>query len=69
MGIALTAKIPLASDSRCRPLAFILTPGQVEDAPACELVMAKIRVPGSADGHGAGPAPSWLPGEFVPRDP
>lgn len=59
VGIALTAKIPLASDGRCRPLAFILTPGQVEGAPACELVMAKIRVPGSADGHGSGPAPSW----------
>ncbi|WP_245252014.1 IS5 family transposase [Streptomyces sp. KCTC 0041BP] len=40
----LTTKIHLASDGRCRPLAFILTPGQAGDAPAFTQVMATIRV-------------------------
>ncbi|WP_374684276.1 transposase [Streptomyces sp. ODS05-4] len=35
----------LAADSRCRPLPFVLTPGQSGDAPAFERVMAGIRVP------------------------
>ncbi|MFE9864908.1 transposase [Streptomyces sp. NPDC005506] len=35
----------LASDSRCRPLAFILTPSQAGDAPAFPQVMARLRVP------------------------
>ncbi|WP_447040593.1 IS5 family transposase [Streptomyces sp. DSM 118878] len=30
----LTTKIHLAADGRCRPLAFVLTPGQAGDAPA-----------------------------------
>ncbi|MEU9063633.1 IS5 family transposase [Streptomyces sp. NPDC048430] len=41
----LTTKIHLAADSRCRPLAFVLTPGQAGDAPAFPEVMAGIRVP------------------------
>ncbi|MGW6536082.1 IS5 family transposase [Streptomyces sp. NPDC055051] len=41
----LSTKIHLAADSRCRPLAFHLTPGQAGDAPAFEYVMAAIRVP------------------------
>ncbi|MFI9122327.1 IS5 family transposase [Streptomyces bikiniensis] len=40
----LTTKIHLAADSRCRPLAFVLTPGQAGDAPAFEQVMARLRV-------------------------
>ncbi|WP_443053280.1 IS5 family transposase [Streptomyces sp. NBC_00273] len=40
----LTTKIHLAADSRCRPLAFVLTPGQAGDAPAFTQVMAAIRV-------------------------
>ncbi|MFI8266560.1 IS5 family transposase [Streptomyces sp. NPDC085665] len=40
----LTTKIHLASDGRCRPLAFVLTPGQAGDAPAFPQVMAAIRV-------------------------
>ncbi|MFC8290596.1 IS5 family transposase [Streptomyces sp. NPDC057242] len=43
----LTTKIHLASDSRCRPLAFHLTPGQAGDAPAFTQVMARLRVPRS----------------------
>ncbi|MGW0747267.1 transposase [Streptomyces sp. NPDC002817] len=35
----------LAGDSRCRPLCFVLTPGQANDAPAFEHVMAALRVP------------------------
>ncbi|MFA7766382.1 IS5 family transposase [Streptomyces sp. NRRL S-448] len=40
----LTTKIHLAADGRCRPLAFVLTPGQAGDAPASPQVMAAIRV-------------------------
>ncbi|MFF9481669.1 IS5 family transposase [Streptomyces sp. NPDC014733] len=41
----LTTKIHLASDDRCRPLAFHLTAGQAGDAPAFPDVMARLRVP------------------------
>ncbi|MGW7512814.1 IS5 family transposase [Streptomyces massasporeus] len=41
----LTTKIHLASDSRCRPLAFVLTAGQAGDAPAFTAVIARLRVP------------------------
>ncbi|MFE2165864.1 IS5 family transposase [Streptomyces sp. NPDC059447] len=40
----LTTKIHLAADGNCRPLAFVLTPGQAGDAPAFTQVMAAIRV-------------------------
>lgn len=41
----MTTKIHLAADSRCRPLAFVLTPGQAGDAPAFAQVMVRLRVP------------------------
>ncbi|WP_106970375.1 transposase [Kitasatospora phosalacinea] len=41
----LTTEIHLPSDGHCRPLAFVLTPGQAGDAPAFERVMARIRAP------------------------
>ncbi|WP_436850720.1 IS5 family transposase [Streptomyces longwoodensis] len=41
----LTTKIYLAADSRCRSLAFVITPGQAGDAPAFPEVMARLRVP------------------------
>lgn len=41
----LTTKVHLAADGRCRPLCFVLTPGQAGDAPAFEHVMAGLRVP------------------------
>ncbi|MGE9697857.1 MULTISPECIES: IS5 family transposase [unclassified Streptomyces] len=41
----LTTKIHLAADGRCRPLAFVLTPGQAGDAPAFAQVMDRLRVP------------------------
>ncbi|MEU7542426.1 transposase, partial [Micrococcus luteus] len=41
----MTTKIHLAADSRCRPLTFVLTPGQAGDAPAFEQVMARLWVP------------------------
>lgn len=40
----LTTKIHLASERRCRPPAFVVTPGQAGEAPAFPLVMARIRV-------------------------
>ncbi|MFF1510798.1 IS5 family transposase [Streptomyces sp. NPDC058326] len=45
----LTNRIHLAADSRCRPLAFVLTPGQTGDAPAFPEVMARLRVPRPVD--------------------
>lgn len=41
----LTTKIHLAAGGRCRPLAFVLTPGQASDAPAFDQVMSRSRVP------------------------
>ncbi|MFJ7985711.1 IS5 family transposase [Streptomyces sp. NPDC096351] len=41
----LTTKFHLASDTHCRPLAFVLTAGQAGDAPAFTHVMARLRVP------------------------
>ncbi|MGW0966582.1 IS5 family transposase [Streptomyces sp. NPDC002516] len=41
----LTTKIHLAADSRCRPLCFVLTPGQANDAPSFQQVMSALRVP------------------------
>ncbi|MFC9932298.1 IS5 family transposase [Streptomyces sp. NPDC127190] len=40
----LTTKIHIASDGRCRPLAFTLTPSQAGDAPAFTEIMARLRV-------------------------
>ncbi|WP_350206351.1 transposase [Streptomyces sp. 2P-4] len=41
----LTTKIHLASDRRCRPLAFLHTPGQAGDTPAFPEAMVRVRVP------------------------
>ncbi|MFJ8179843.1 hypothetical protein [Streptomyces sp. NPDC094469] len=41
----LITKIHLAADSRCRPPAFVLTPGPAGDAPAFPHVMTRLRVP------------------------
>ncbi|MFI2318370.1 IS5 family transposase [Streptomyces sp. CB00072] len=66
----LTTKIHLAADSRCRPLAFVLTPGQAGDAPAFTQVMARLRVPRPVGRPrttpGCGPGRQGL---LVPRHP
>ncbi|MBP5895523.1 IS5 family transposase [Streptomyces sp. LBUM 1481] len=41
----LTIKVHLTADSRCRPLAFVLTPGQAGDAPAFPAITARLRAP------------------------
>ncbi len=41
-----TSKIHLAADRNCRPLAFVLTPGQAADSPQFVPVLGKIRVRG-----------------------
>ncbi|WP_419664813.1 IS5 family transposase [Streptomyces sp. 2-1] len=41
----LSTKVHLASGSRARPLALLVTAGQAGDAPAFGAVMARIRVP------------------------
>ncbi|MFE0132521.1 IS5 family transposase [Streptomyces sp. NPDC059037] len=41
----LNCKIHLAGEGACRPLAFVITPGQWGDAPQLISVMEQIRVP------------------------
>lgn len=41
----LTSKIHLAGEGGCRPLAFLVTPGQWGDAPQMIEVLERIRVP------------------------
>lgn len=42
----LTTKTHLAADRRCRPLAFVLTPGQAADNPRFVEVLERIKVRG-----------------------
>jgi transposase len=42
----LTCKTHLAADRQCRPLAFVITPGQAADSPRFRQVLAKVRVRG-----------------------
>jgi transposase len=42
----LTSKVHLAADRRCRPLAFVLTPGQAADSPQFVAVLEKVKVRG-----------------------
>ncbi|MFJ7345834.1 IS5 family transposase [Streptomyces sp. NPDC101110] len=41
----LTTKIHLAADGRCRPLAFLLTPGHYGDGPQLKRVLEQVSVP------------------------
>jgi transposase len=40
----LTSKVHLAADRRCRPLSFVLTPGQAADSPRFRAVVERIKV-------------------------
>lgn len=40
----LTSKIHLSADRRCRPLSFVLTPGQAGDSPQFRAVLSGIKV-------------------------
>lgn len=42
----LTGKVHLSADRRCRPLSFVLTPGQAADSPQFTAVLAGIKVRG-----------------------
>ena len=42
----LTSKVHLAADRRCRPLSFVLTPGQAADSPRFVAVLQRVRVRG-----------------------
>jgi transposase len=42
----LTGKVHLAADLRCRPLVFVLTPGQAGDGPQFATVLEEIKVRG-----------------------
>ncbi|OKJ18422.1 transposase [Streptomyces sp. CB01580] len=43
----LTSKVHLAAERRCRPLSFVLTPGQAADSPQFIPVLRGIKVRGS----------------------
>lgn len=47
----LTSKIHLAGEGGCRPLGFVITPGQWGDAPQMIPVLEEIRVPRQAGGR------------------
>ncbi|MGX1032954.1 hypothetical protein RKD38_007635 [Streptomyces ambofaciens] len=47
----LTSKIHLAGGGGCRPLGFVITPGQWRDAPQMIAVLEEIRVPRQAGGR------------------
>ncbi|TDC05843.1 IS5 family transposase [Nonomuraea longispora] len=40
----LTSKVHLSADRRCRPLSFVLTPGQAGDSPHFRAVLERIRI-------------------------
>lgn len=40
----LTSKVHLSADRRCRPLSYILTPGQAGDSPQFRAVLARIKI-------------------------
>jgi transposase len=42
----LTGKVHLCADRWCRPLSFVLTPGQAGDSPQFAAVLAKVKVRG-----------------------
>ncbi len=42
----LTCKVHLSADRKCRPLSFVMTPGQAADSPRFAAVLAKVRVRG-----------------------
>ncbi|WP_415924805.1 IS5 family transposase [Streptomyces sp. AK08-01B] len=47
----LTTKIHLVAEGRCRPLAFVLTPGHYGDGPQLERVLAQVSVPRTGVGR------------------
>jgi transposase len=44
----LTCKVHLSADRHCRPLSFVVTPGQAADSPQFSAVLAEVRVRGLA---------------------
>ncbi|WP_457786197.1 IS5 family transposase [[Kitasatospora] papulosa] len=46
-----TTKIHLAAEGRCRPLAFVLTPGHYGDGPQLERVLEQVSVPRTGVGR------------------
>ncbi|WP_455678418.1 IS5 family transposase [Streptomyces atroolivaceus] len=46
-----TTKIHLAAEGRCRPLAFVLTPGHYGDGPQLERVLERVSVPRTGVGR------------------
>ncbi|MFC8193841.1 IS5 family transposase [Streptomyces sp. NPDC057298] len=46
-----TTKVHLVADGRCRPIAFVLTPGHYGDGPQFERVLEQITVPRAGVGR------------------
>lgn len=46
-----TTKIHLVAEGRCRPLAFVLTPGHYGDGPQLERVLKQVSVPRAGVGR------------------
>ncbi|WP_371095387.1 transposase [Streptomyces sanglieri] len=65
----LSTKIHLVANGRCRPLRFVLTPGQAGDAPAVEHVMATRACPERSADRASGPSWSWRTGPLVESHP
>ena len=42
----MTSKVHLSADRHCRPLSFVLTPGQAADSPRFTAVLERIKVRG-----------------------
>lgn len=40
----MTSKVHLSADRRCRPLSFVLTPGQAGDSPQFRAVLERIKI-------------------------
>ncbi|WP_373300823.1 IS5 family transposase, partial [Streptomyces hiroshimensis] len=55
-----TTKIHLAAEGRCRPLAFVLTPGHYGDGPQLGRVLEQVRVPRAGAGR-----PRTRPGHLL----
>ncbi|MFJ3210565.1 transposase [Streptomyces flaveolus] len=55
-----TTKIHLVADGRCRPLAFVVTPGHYGDGPQLGVCWSRSPCPGpEPDGPAPGPTVSW----------
>lgn len=66
----LTTKVHLSADRRCRPLPFVITPGQAADSPQFSAVRARVRVRGPVGRPHTRPgAVAWPETRRTPPEP